>query len=108
MTTLRYSEVRAFGGRGMGRAGVEGMGTHTNERKNGNGNGTGLYAQFVKACKAGTIQPWERDAYAPSARDLAMWKTEEHKDADLSGPGLESEELQAETDNAHREEEVEA
>lgn len=66
-----------------------------------NGNGTGVYAQFVKACKAGTIQPWERDAMVPWTRDRAMWKTEEHKDADLTG-GLE---IDAEAENA-REEEV--
>ena len=28
-------------------------------------NGTGLYAQFVKALKAGSIQPWQRDAFEP-------------------------------------------
>ena len=67
------------------------------------GFGTGIYAQFVKACKAGTIQPWERDAMIPWARDLAMWKTKEHRDADLTGPDLEAEELDAEAVNAEEE-----
>ena len=43
-----------------------------------NGNGTGLYGQFVKARKAGTIQPWQRDAFIPWERDLSMWKNEVH------------------------------
>ena len=68
-----------------------------------NGNGSGLYAQFVKACKAGTIQPWERDAFIPWERDITMWKTETHKDADLTGRGLEAEELEAEVVNAEEE-----
>lgn len=65
---------------------------------------TGLYAQFVKVLAKGSIQPWERDAFAPTERDQALWKSEEHRNTVLAG-GLEVEEddltdIQAEEDNA--------
>lgn len=66
----------------------------------------GLYNAFVKVLAKGSIQPWQRDAYAPTQRDLEMWQTEQHKDTVLAGE-LEAEEEEVEPELELEAEEVE-
>ena len=63
-------------------------------KSNGKTTGGVLYAQFLKALKSGSLQPWERDAWEPWERDLRCHRVEAHKDADLTGDPLEYEELE--------------